>query len=275
MSVNCQVGNIHNDWVKYYGIFHLFYETIIFLSGMPRGYMILSRPEGNQNAKTYIRLPWQQARVEIMTLSDDARILFPLYVLRKFKNHWITWLNKSNKTNEKILQKATDQILKFTSNINSNNKISEDGDVTDNWLYRFEYEEIKHSSTFRSVQESLSVNYSQNSLSALKNITGTVCDLIEVGPAKNYQNLKRSSIRRDVVSKEEVDKLAQIISMLIIFWPYSKENRESNDSVMLKEIDADKNLFSFHRKQSITQQINFILKALEHVGHEHIYKKNK
>ena len=254
---------------------------------MPRGYMILSKPEEDQIAKTYLRLPWQKARVKLMTLSDDddEKILFPLYVLRKFSDQHTAWLAESNETNDNIVEKATDEILKFTGYLNANNRMHHVGDIAENWFYKFDFEEIKQTNTFRIVNQILSTNYRVSSLLALKKVAVTVCSLIEVDnnqdekmPTKdweNKENIEPRSTYNATCTKEEVDRLAQMIATLIIFWPYSQDNeRSNNSSVMLKTIDEDKKLFSHDRKQSVPQQLNFLLKALEHVGHEHIYKDN-
>ena len=75
-------------------------------------------------------------------------------------------------------------------------------------------------------------------------------------------------------ANENTDKIACLLSMWLIFWPYGV-NTETlyENSLLLNTVSHDRALFSESRVSSITEHIQFLMKAIEHLGHEVVYRK--
>lgn len=88
-----------------------------------------------------------------------------------------------------------------------------------------------------------------------------------------------------------IEQMARLLSTLIVFWPYDgfKTQGNNNKSVigssvtcdgddddedaLLEVVKRDRALFNESRASSITEHIQFVSKAIEHLGHELVYKK--
>ena len=276
--------------------------------------MILRRPENGAVPTTTIRLPWQQARVQIKVLSDDVDNLFAMYTLKHCKESWENWTTQNDLTH-KSLEDALDEIARISSKIDNNNN---NNNTNSNLLFnKFDFLEIRQTQIYKKVEKHLTTNlHHKRNLRNIENVLKVILSLIKVqntkeSPKRNCEATTRKD--KDKVdlnrspeyeedkeysdnckgnsrtiahgmeveqmefychdNKNSTDKIACILSTWLIFWPYSVSMETLYEDSLLETVSRDRDLFSESRATSITEHIQFAMKAIEHLGHEVVYKK--
>ncbi|XP_066913885.1 uncharacterized protein [Clytia hemisphaerica] len=270
-------------------------------SGMRRGYMMLKQTGQGVATTTKIRLPWQQARVQIKTLSDDPKIMFSLYLLKHFKSFWENFLessaNKDMSCNlsikkHDVISASLKEILRFSiSAEKSGYKTTEKASTCAKTgseprphpFDKFNFPQTKMTKTFQVVSELLKEELPSKvgSLESLERTLMTVLNLIEFEVEGKDIIMENPRINSDL----NIEKMASLLSTLIIFWPYSTNFKhddtntnelisETNSALLRDATHSDRKLFTHARRTSVSEQISFILKAIDHVGHEFTYQKD-
>ena len=280
--------------------------------GLRRGYMILTQPKNGTVPATTIRLPWQQTRVQIKVLTEDENNIFALYTLKHFKELWENWTTENDLTNKSLLD-ALDEIVEISSQIvssdrdNTNSKLLFDKfnfpeirrthtykhvkSYLNTNLYKRDLQNVEN--ILKVILSRVEVHQHTNNLPDLKHETIASQEYIIRNRNPYYNesmgyfdiNNENTGIAdyaenigfyycSDDNANENTDKIACLLSMWLIFWPYGV-NTETlyENSLLLNTVSHDRALFSESRVSSITEHIQFVMKAIEHLGHEVVYRK--
>lgn len=275
--------------------------------------MMLRRPENGITPTTTIRLPWQQARVQIKVLSEDQNNWFALYTLKHCKESWENWTTENDLTN-KYFKDALNEIVRISFEIGNTNNNNIDNNKDSNLLFdKFNFPEIKLTGTYKQVRNHLKTNLFERNLNSVENTLKIILSLIEIQNTSNlsapiHKKLTKKNKEKNVLNRQgeyeeeypdnnienirdaiyaenkkfyydddnenqNFDKIACMLSTWLIFWPYSVNAETLNENSLLETVLLDRALFSESRASSITEHIQFVSKAIDHLGHEVVYKR--
>lgn len=92
---------------------------------------------------------------------------------------------------------------------------------------------------------------------------------------KMYVNAEKVEERFEgiqMAEEEDLETIAGFVSTLLLFWPYHQlYNPDSFGFALEKELQTDLHLFSTDFASSVTQQMLFVQKIIQHIGHERLY----